>query len=251
MLSTIRIFEKDMQQSECTAKILSSGIETIRYVKNKTPQMVETIFIICDQTIFHPQSGGQPADKGTINGKNVLTVREDKNLPKTEHGYIIKHYFLATEIHLEDVQVETEVSMIIDNTFRSECSQYHSAGHLIADIAECSPQFQINEFTSLKGHHFPGEAYVELGIKIPLGSLDTFKNDFNHAFKQIINEAKPLATCMIDNKRHIKIAYQNRMCGGTHVNSTSELSGFMINKIKQDRKDTGEMFIKLWYGNNN
>lgn len=72
---------------------------------------------ILDRTAFYPEGGGQPADRGSLNGIEVLDVRKEDNE--------ILHY-LPKELEGSEVQGK------IDLAFRYDYMQQHTGQHLIS-----------------------------------------------------------------------------------------------------------------------
>jgi len=72
---------------------------------------------LLDRTAFYPEGGGQPADRGSLNGIEVLAVRKEDNE--------ILH-FLPKEIEGSKVQGK------IDLAFRYDYMQQHTGQHLIS-----------------------------------------------------------------------------------------------------------------------
>ncbi len=72
---------------------------------------------LLDRTAFYPEGGGQPADRGSLNGIEVLDVRkEDNNIL----------HFLPKKIESSKVQGK------IDLAFRYDYMQQHTGQHLIS-----------------------------------------------------------------------------------------------------------------------
>lgn len=72
-----------------------------------------------DGTYFYPEGGGQPADKGTINGVNVIDVQKD--------GHRVIHY-------LEKDIEQGEVSCIVNKEHRDHYMVQHTGQHLISAV---------------------------------------------------------------------------------------------------------------------
>lgn len=94
-----------------------------------TAQVVEVSdhYLILDQTIFYPQGGGQPSDKGTISS-DIATL----NVKSVEYnGGNIKHVgtFKGT------FNVGQKVELAIDTPLRHKHTQWHTAGHLVDLVA--------------------------------------------------------------------------------------------------------------------
>ena len=73
--------------------------------------------VVLSETYFYPEGGGQPADRGTIGGHEVLDVRSD--------GERI--------VHVLDGQLTAgeTVSGIVDPNFRRYCMRAHTASHVL------------------------------------------------------------------------------------------------------------------------
>ena len=89
--------------------------------------MVGDSYLILDQTIFYPQGGGQPSDKGTIKSKtSELHVKSiEYNGGEIKHTGTLKGTFAVGD----------EVSLSIDWDQRLKHMQWHTAGHLVDLIA--------------------------------------------------------------------------------------------------------------------
>ncbi|XP_020905426.1 alanyl-tRNA editing protein Aarsd1-like [Exaiptasia diaphana] len=78
--------------------------------------------VILKDTILFPEGGGQPDDRGSINGIEVhrITRRQD----------------LAVHFVLEPLSIGEEVHLTIDWTRRFDHMQQHSGQHLISALFE-------------------------------------------------------------------------------------------------------------------
>lgn len=75
-------------------------------------------WIALDETLFFPEGGGTPKDRGTINGIEVLDLKED-------NGIIY---------HLLDKKIEGKVHLHLDEEYRFRRTQCHSCEHLISAL---------------------------------------------------------------------------------------------------------------------
>ncbi|MFB6090700.1 MAG: alanyl-tRNA editing protein [Halobellus sp.] len=75
--------------------------------------------VTLDRTYFYAESGGQPADRGTIDGVRVVDVQDD--------GQAVRHE-LAEEPSFE---VGESVTGVVDDDFRTYCMRAHTASHLL------------------------------------------------------------------------------------------------------------------------
>ncbi|MBS3816528.1 MAG: hypothetical protein KGY76_03075, partial [Candidatus Thermoplasmatota archaeon] len=76
--------------------------------------------VILKETYFHPEEGGQPADKGTLNGNEVKDVQK-------EDGKIV-HYLESSDHGLNP---EENVHGDIDEDFRHYCMRAHTGAHVV------------------------------------------------------------------------------------------------------------------------
>lgn len=84
-----------------------------------TVERVDGRAVVLEETYFYAESGGQPADKGTLAGHDVVDVQH-------EEGEVV--HTLATEPEFE---AETTVTGCIDETFRTYCMRAHTASHVV------------------------------------------------------------------------------------------------------------------------
>ncbi|WP_144903511.1 alanine--tRNA ligase-related protein [Halobellus captivus] len=75
--------------------------------------------VTLDHTYFYAESGGQPADRGTIDGRRVVDVQAD--------GAGVRHT-LETEPEFGDGDT---VVGVVDDDFRTYCMRAHTASHVL------------------------------------------------------------------------------------------------------------------------
>jgi len=124
--------------------------------------------VILDQTIFYPEGGGQPSDRGTIGGAKVEYVRN-------QNGEIV-HQVVG------DVKAGETVKIAIDWAFRYKHMKIHSAGHLLHDVL----MTMVKNITPRRGGHGK-KAFLEYA-----GELDTLlkgklEEEVNRVAKQELN----------------------------------------------------------------
>lgn len=81
--------------------------------------------LLLDQTIFYPTGGGQPHDRGWINGVEVLDVYKD------EEGNV---WHVVKE--LEKFKPGDEVELKLDWEYRYKLMRIHSALHLLENVLD-------------------------------------------------------------------------------------------------------------------
>lgn len=110
-MKTLRLYEEDSFLTHCTAQVVAC-----------TPNEKGTgWWTELDQTVFFPESGGQPCDHGTLGGLPVTQVRE--------RGETVLH------LTPTPLKIGATVEGSIDFPRRMELMQQHSGEHLLAAAA--------------------------------------------------------------------------------------------------------------------
>lgn len=190
-------------------------------------------FVLLDRTVFHPQGGGQPSDRGIIQLEGVeYTVIHVKL-----EGQKVYHY-LNTE-DLPECRSQEPVTMIVDSEMRKIYSQIHTAGHLVGHVIE----EMISGMRAIKGHHFPGESYIEFKGESGISSEDVSR--INIKLNEICQKKVEVMISFQEPDRSIQIGKYNPVrCGGTHLHSLSELKEIEITKVKF-RKDVWKVSYRV------
>lgn len=212
-------------------------------------------FVIFDRTLFHPQGGGQPSDKGffTIGDRkySVIGLAEDE-----KHTYV-KHYYepgsfdlikAGDEEHtytrcryesgvMDLVKVGQVALQVIELEPRRLYARLHSGGHLLADVIhELYPHLE-----GMKGNHFEGKSCVVFEGK-PIPNAAEIKKTVAEKVQEQINANLPVQIIFDEEgRRSIQMgAFSPSGCGGTHVQNTSEIGIFSIRSVG---KDSGNLKI--------
>ncbi|WP_280586999.1 alanine--tRNA ligase-related protein [Halorubrum sp. Boch-26] len=90
-----------------------------------TVESVDDREVVLSETYFYAESGGQPADRGTIDGVLVDGV--------TERGGEVVH--VLGEEPSASLSVGETVSAIVDDAFRTYCTRAHTASHVLYGAA--------------------------------------------------------------------------------------------------------------------
>ncbi|MGX6595096.1 alanyl-tRNA editing protein [Klebsiella quasivariicola] len=166
-----------------------------------------------DHTLFHPQGGGQPADRGWIAGQEVVTVivRGDSVL------HIVARPLPAGEVEMK-----------IDAPARQLHARLHSAGHLLGLAGE-----QLG-WQPVKAHHWPGEGRITFTSRNSAALPDA--SALLTQVKTWQAQDLPRQVMFADGLRQVGFgglpAYA---CGGTHVARLSELGDIVISQIKMKK----------------
>ena len=194
--------------------------------------------LILDQTCFYPESGGQPADKGRINGVEVLAVLEKD----------------AQILHVMQSEVESdEVNGVIEWETRFDHMQQHSGQHILSQCFDTlfdakTLSFRLGLRTST----------VEIDkrdiMEDEVEKVETLANEIVFQDEEICTYITPEE--MIEKvplrkppqkKGHIRVVqisdFDYSACGGTHPNKTGEIGLIKILKWERIRNNLRFEFV--------
>lgn len=146
MHCTEKLFETDAFRTECTAQLLAAE-----------PDGKGSGRIALDRTVFYPEGGGQPADRGS------LTLADGTTLAVTdvhESAGILWH---SVDPLPEAAQPGTAVTACIDWAWRFDKMQQHTGEHILSGILH-----QLYGAENV-GFHIGSEA-VRMDTSIPLSA---------------------------------------------------------------------------------
>ncbi len=210
-------------------------------------QAVQTVdtqnAIILEATIFYPQGGGQPSDTGKIfSSKGCFQV---ENVRLDEAG-VVWHFgfFESGALNAGD-----SVSLELNEARRILNAKNHSAGHLI-DCAVAKERMDM--LKPIKGYHFPEGPYVEYEGKLdnPENYILALQKRVDDLIAQNLRlekkeyspkEAKEKGIWAPAGKSARVVNFQGFEgcgCGGTHVNTSSEIGKITLRKIKSKKDKT-------------
>ncbi|KAI1279375.1 putative alanyl-tRNA synthetase [Xylaria sp. FL0933] len=212
--------------------------------------------VITDQTIFHPQGGGQPSDVGvmsTASGASfdVSAVRMNA---VTEGEVLHLGRFADTASHFKPGETVTQT---IDSEKRLLYSRYHTAGHVLGGAVRHLLEKEVANFDELKASHFPDSASCEFQGLIEgkwkdaiQARLDEYINkdmpveidfwdeeDFKaNGLERLIPDRKAMGMADDEKFRVVKIiGCEAYPCGGTHVDSTQLCGKTNVKKISRSK----------------
>jgi Ser-tRNA(Ala) deacylase AlaX len=167
-------------------------------------------FVRLSETLFHPQGGGQKADRGTVCGRAVTHVAHAE-------GGKVNHYLDSTD----GLSVGDAAEIAVDAEWRRLNARWHTAGHLIAAVVEkLFPTLQ-----GVAGHHWPGEGRVEfvpgdgasaeeVAARLPDALAEAVRADLP---VRVIGEPFSSREVVVGDSRPVG-------CGGTHLSSVGGLA---------------------------
>jgi alanyl-tRNA synthetase len=169
------------------------------------------------ETIFYPEGGGQPCDKGEIRSDDwillVSYIWEEDG--KIWHKGILKGK--------REPLIDEKVELYVDSDLRREYMEQHTAQHLLSAIIEKNYSLETTGFQILGDH---------TKIEIPYRGFDpkSFVNEIESIVNKYIKENIPVKVYWKDeNIRIVEIVGLDiNPCGGLHVNTLGEIGLFKI-----------------------
>lgn len=184
--------------------------------------------VILDQTIFYPEGGGQPSDRGMLGEAKVEYVR-------MQDGEII-HQIKGS---LEEGQ---QIHAILDWDYRYKYMKIHTAGHLIHDVL----MTMTDNLQPIRGGHgkkpfieYQGELAVAIQQKLEGEVNKTAKQGLivitkEASYDEIVKNCQFIPPNLPKNKplRMIKIGdFPGMPDGGVQVKNTNEIGKIWLANI--------------------
>jgi alanyl-tRNA synthetase len=213
---TKKLYFNDPYQIEFNSKVLK------KFSHNNQPAL------ILEQTCFYPESGGQPSDKGFINGIEVTAViEEDRNI-----------------IHIVDRKLESdEIHGKVDWETRFDHMQQHAGQHVLSQSF-----YELTNGETLSFHM--GEEYST--VEIDMRNISEREMEaVEYLSNQIVLENREIKSYTVSEEQiqHVPLrkppkkagrirvievtGFDYSACGGTHPRRTGEIG--MIKILKQER----------------
>lgn len=184
------------------------------------------LWVAVEHCLFHPQGGGQPADRGWIDGHEIAPVRDH------DSGLVVA--MASGEAALPVFSVGQPVKVRIDLPLRLAHAALHTAGHL----TEAAGRAQ--GWVLAASNHFPGQARIEFTTPRPDARLDSpeGREEATEALRTEV--AKAIAQDLpvtwqnnAEGRRIVHLAHlHSAPCGGTHVHSLGDLADVTLPTLK-------------------
>ncbi|GAB3962822.1 alanyl-tRNA synthetase [Actinoallomurus acanthiterrae] len=181
------------------------------------------------ENIFHPQGGGQPADRGRLGECEVAPARD----PET--GLVVLHS--RDDRTLDTLREGDVVEARVDPDLRLTHAALHTAGHLIEAAGRA-------EGWVLAGNiHFPGQARIEFTPAETAASLADPEDREKAADRLRARVAAAIAEDLpvtaehdAEGRRVVHLGDLHAApCGGTHVRSLADLADVTITAVKMKK----------------
>ena len=198
----------------------------VRSVKEKE----DGVYITLESTYFYPEGGGQPADQGTINGKEVLDVFTE--------GEEIWHKLAS----FSGLTIHMPVECVIDQKVREDHSIQHTAQHVLTAVLKDQLGVETVSF------HM-GKAYATIDTDLEIDEEMRLQSETE--VNALIGKNLPVSTYYRDKynlgdiplRKAVQVDSNIRIvqigdidwcgCGGTHVKSLKDLRLFKITSVEK------------------
>jgi alanyl-tRNA synthetase len=197
--------------------------------------------VLLDRTIFYPEGGGQPGDRGTINGVPLLDVQEKK-------GEIL--HFAAGDAPLAEGPAELR----LDSRRRRYFTTSHTAQHLLSGT-----MFQLTGFPTVSMRL--GDEICTIDVAVPVLSAEILLT-VEEAVADAIEEDRPVVIHLCPPERVsdfslrkvppqgeevIRVVevegYDTVPCCGTHLTSTGAIGILRILGMEKHKGMSRVSFI--------
>jgi Ser-tRNA(Ala) deacylase AlaX len=197
------------------------------------------LIIVLDRTVFYPQGGGQPTDRGRIETPNgtAEVVRVSFS-----HGEVFHHAYHSRGT----VDVGERADLHIDGELRWLHSRLHTGGHLVMTAVD-----RLLGLPATKGYHFPDGPYVEFAGVVPPESRDAVAERIQAELDRLVAEDSEV-TWRFDSVENLRAAGvhmpagipedkptrvvitagYHSPCGGTHVLRLGALKGLRAKNVR-------------------
>jgi len=191
--------------------------------------------VVLQESYFHPEEGGQPADKGTLDGYEVRDVQKEDS--------VIVH-------HLEDhdLEVGEKVKGKVDEEFRLVCMRGHTGAHIVYGAGR-KVMGDVNyagfDITEKKARiDFESDAHVERENLLKMEELcneiildnrpvrwefldkEELENSEEIAFAKEIPEGEEIRIIEVED-------WDRGVCSGTHLQRTLQVGRIRIEGKKK------------------
>lgn len=205
--------------------------------------------LILESTYFYPEGGGQPADRGQLDGIDVTHV-------ETIDDHV--HHHLATSAA---VSIGDRITGQIDPAFRRYCRRAHTASHVVFGAGR-----RLFDDIGYGGFDID-EKRVRVDLRVPEGFGDDSLVELERLANRCVWDSRTVTWNTVpreeafnrpevafneateegvqadeDSIRLVTVAdWDIAACGGTHVTSTAEIGPITV----QDRSNPGEGLTRV------
>ena len=232
-MTTHKLYWHDARQTSFTAQVADVLVQG------------DQRFLLLDQTAFYPESGGQPADRGTIGQAAVtdVSINDDGQILHRVTGHA-------------DFAVGDEVAGVVDAARRLEMTQQHTGQHILSQAF-----FQLFG-AETRGFRITGStAEIDLTLELQPDEISRAITQAEDLANAIVFDNREIRTHLVtpeeaaqmplrkesfisDCVRVIEIAdFDWSPCGGTHAQRTGEVGLIVVRGWERAKQMTRVHFV--------
>ncbi|XP_067687613.1 alanyl-tRNA editing protein Aarsd1-B-like [Haliotis asinina] len=235
--------QRDSYLTQLSSVVKSCKPSQLTVVNGGKKEKLSGFDVVLEDTVLFPEGGGQPDDRGSINGVSVLRI--------TRSGADAVHFVT------EEIPPETKVDLQVDWKRRFDHMQQHSGQHLITALADSMFGYKTTSWNL-------GEkvSFIELDTpKMTAEELTTLEETVNAK----IREGVPMTPKLYENKDDPQLAavrarglpddhvgpvrvvtiegIDSNMCCGTHVSNMAHLQAIKLLYTEKGKKGKTNLFF--------
>ncbi|WP_405541447.1 metal-dependent hydrolase [Streptomyces phaeochromogenes] len=185
-----------------------------------------TPWVAVEHCLFHPQGGGQPADRGWLEDTEIIPVRD------RESGLVVAT--VPEGGGLPPLAEGQKVRARIDLRARTAHAALHTAGHLVEAVG------RMQGWEMVASNHFPGQARIEFQaprtdtrLADPEGREEVTAVLRAAVAAAVADDLPVFARRLADGRRVVHLdELHSAPCGGTHVRSLGDLAEVALPTLK-------------------
>jgi Ser-tRNA(Ala) deacylase AlaX len=186
--------------------------------------------VYLDKTIFYPQSGGEPGDKGFIENYRVIDTQKEDNE-------------IANVLEVQpNLKIGQEVKCKIDWVRRHKLMRMHTAAHLLFNVC----QMLLNPSVKAAGSNIDEDkSRIDLAYE-PMITPE-IKQKLEDKCNELINKKLSIKCWWDEVKSDFRWTQIDDLtklpCGGLHVKKLEEIDTLKI--IKRESKGSGKQRLEF------
>ncbi|WP_246202533.1 alanyl-tRNA editing protein [Virgibacillus doumboii] len=227
-MTTKKLFYQNQYMRTFTAKVLNSYKDDNGH-----------FYAVLHQTSFYPTGGGQPHDTGTLNGVHVFDVVEiDGEIRHYIEEPVESHHKIVGEINWErrfDHMQQHAGQHILSAAFEDVIGYKTVSFHLGKEI--CSIDLETADLTNEETNLAEEKANEIILQNRPIETKWVTKDELsNYTLRKELSVSDDIRLVVIP-------AFDYNGCGGTHPDSTGQVSSIKILHWEKQKKKTRVYFV--------
>ena len=183
-------------------------------------------FVVLTDTLFYPEGGGQPADRGTVDGEAVLDVRKvDSDIrhvlsgPAPSGCVTLELDWPRRFDHMQQHTGQHLLTAVAQQRFGWPTTAFHLGEH-VSDIELATPGIRPEELTALE---------AAVAAEIRAAHPVTSRRASAEEYAQLPVRTRGLPEGHAGSIRLVEIeGLDLNTCGGTHLRSTAEIEALKL-----------------------